>query len=337
MDKSEMRLDPLTQGWTIFSEARASRPAFGSVRKAAAAAPTPDPFAAGAEKFAPRTLLSAPPAPSPWAVRVVPNRVPIFQVEGDHTRHADGFYDRMDGVGAHEIIVEAPGEEALEQLDLPGISRVLSAWKARMLDLLRDSRLRSFAIVKNVGVPAGGQLSHSVSQLIAMAIIFPALETRLRVARQFYAIKKRSIFEDILMEEVRTASRIVYENNGFTVFCPYASRTPFELAIYPKRQVADFHGVTDQETAQLADGLRAALQRLNAALDHPPYNLTLFTAPSRTPRGDHWSTIEKDFRWHIEILPRLHHLGGLELGTGCWINPVKPETAAEHMRSVTTE
>jgi UDPglucose--hexose-1-phosphate uridylyltransferase len=203
-----------------------------------------------------------------------------------------------------------------------------------MLDLMRDPRMRSFSIVKNVGRSAGARVSHSVSQLVAMAVISPLLKRKLEISRAFYMLKKRSIFEDILQEEVRTGTRLVYENNGFSVFCPYAARAPFELALYPKRQAADFHGITDQETAQLADALRTAILKLTRALDHPPYNLMLFTAPTRTARRDHWGTLELDFRWHIEILPRLHHLGGVELGTGCWVNSVWPETAADYLRGV---
>jgi UDPglucose--hexose-1-phosphate uridylyltransferase len=165
-----------------------------------------------------------------------------------------------------------------------------------------------------------------------MAIIPPVLRQKLKVARAFFATKKRSIFEDIMAEEVRNTARLVYENNGFTVFCPYAARTPFELAVYPKRQCPDFHGLSDQERSQFADALRTALRKLVRALDRPAYNLMLFTAPSRTHRHDEWNTIEQDFRWHVEILPRLHHLGGIELATGCWINGVWPEVAADYLR-----
>jgi UDPglucose--hexose-1-phosphate uridylyltransferase len=188
--------------------------------------------------------------------------------------------------------------------------------------------------VKNVGREAGARVGHSVSQLVAMAVVAPAVKWKLEIARRFYEVKKRSIFEDILQEEIRSGTRLVYENNGFTVFCPYAARAPFELAIYPKRQCPDFHGLTDQETVQLADVLRSSLRKLARALDHPPYNLMLCTAPTRTGRQDHWATIERDFRWHIEILPRLHHLGGIELATGCWVNAVWPETAAKYLRTL---
>jgi UDPglucose--hexose-1-phosphate uridylyltransferase len=328
MDKSELRHDPLSDNWTIFSGERALRPNFGSVRGETA---NPDPFTAGRERFAAKPMHEAP-GSAGWQVRVVPNRAPMLRVEGDATPRADGFYDRMDGVGAHEVIVEDPGTRSLEELPLSEIEKVIDAWKWRMLDLMRDPRMRSFFVVKNVGRAAGSLVNHSVSQLLAMAITPPVLRHKLRAARAFFETKKRSIFEDLLAEEVRTATRLVYENNGFTAFCPYASRAPFELAIFPKRQCPDFHGISDQERTQLADALRMVLGTLNRALDHPPYNLMLFTAPNRTPRHDEWNTIEHDFRWHIEILPRLHHLGGVEMATGCWINSVWPEVAASHLR-----
>jgi UDPglucose--hexose-1-phosphate uridylyltransferase len=331
MDKTEMRLDPLTHAWTIFSANRALPPDFASVR---VAAPPESPFVAGREHLTPHVLHSAEGDKGGWQVRVVPNRAPVLRVEGDATRHGDGFYDHMDGVGAHEVIVENPSQGAFYELPQSDIIKVIAAWKWRMLDLMCDPRMRSFTIIKNVGASAGATVAHSVSQLVGMAIVPPLLRVKLQSARAFYEAKKRSIFEDILGEEVRTGTRLVYENNGFTVFCPYAARTPFEMAVYPKRQCPDFHGVSDQEMAQLADALKAALRKLNRALDHPPYNLVLFTAPTRTPRHDEWATIEQDFRWHIEITPRLHHLGGIELGTGCWINSVWPETAAEHLRNI---
>jgi len=162
----------------------------------------------------------------------------------------------------------------------------------------------------------------------------PDLRTKLDVARDFYERKGRSIFEDLLAEEMRSGSRLVYENNGFALFCPYASRAPFEQMIVPKRQCPDFHGISDQEISQLADVLKNALQKLNRALNHPAYNLVLTTAPTRTSRRDHWNTIDQDFRWHIEIVPRLYHSGGFELATGCHVNTVLPETAADYLRKI---
>jgi UDPglucose--hexose-1-phosphate uridylyltransferase len=328
-----MRLDPLTNEWTLFSESRAHQPAAPSVLEEASAQTATNPFIAGFEHYAPHTLHQTHDGKG-WRVRVVPNRAPVLRVEGDATRHGEGFYDHMDGVGAHEVIVETPDSRPLELLDTEHIAEVLSAWKSRIIDLMRDTRLRSFAIVKSVGRDAGALLPHSLSQLVAMAVIPARLKRKLDIARAFYDLKKRSIFEDLIAEEVRSATRIVYENHGFCGFCPYASRSPFETAVYPKRQVSDFHLSTDEELCQVADMLRVLLRKLNGALDHPPYQLSLTTAPTRTPRQDHWSTIERDFRWHIEILPRLYPLSSLELTTGSWVNGVWPEVAAEYLRGI---
>jgi UDPglucose--hexose-1-phosphate uridylyltransferase len=333
MHRNEMRLDPLTDEWTLFSESRAQHPTAASVLEEASAQTATNPFIAGFEHYAPHTLHQSS-AESSWRVRVVPNRAPVLRVEGDATRHGEGFYDHMDGVGAHEVVVETPDSRSLELLETDHLQEVLLAWKSRIIDLMRDTRLRSFSLVKSVGRDAGALLPHSLSQLVAMAVIPSRLKRKLEIARAFYDLKKRSIFEDLLAEEVRSGSRIVYENHGFCGFCPYASRSPFELAVYPKRQVSDFHTVSGEEIAQLADMLRVLLRKLNGALDHPPYQLFLTTAPTRTPRQDHWSTIERDFRWHIEILPRLYPVSALELATGSWVNGIWPEVAAEYLRGI---
>jgi UDPglucose--hexose-1-phosphate uridylyltransferase len=333
MHTNEMRLDPLTDEWTLFSEARAHHPTAGSVSREAAHSTASNPFLAGREAYVPNTLHQAP-SEGPWRVRVVPNRAPILRVEGNPTRQPEGFYDRMEGVGAHEVIIETPDPRPFEALPLSQVTEVVSAWQIRMLDLMQDNRMRTFTVVKAVGRAAGGLIPHALSQLVAMAVIPSRLKRKLEIARSFYEYKKRSIFQDILSEEVRSAVRVVYENHGFMVFCPYASRTPFEMAVYPKRQCADFHRIPPEEIAQLADALRIAVGKLAGALDHPPYQLMLITAPTRTARQDQWGSLERDFRWHVEIVPRLYPPAPLELATGSWINSVWPETAAEYLRSI---
>jgi UDPglucose--hexose-1-phosphate uridylyltransferase len=332
MHRTEMRLDPLTDEWTLFSEARARQPASCSVLEEPGDAAT-DPFMSGHEQYAPHTLHQATTPQGDWRVRVIPNRVPLLRIEGDHGRHGDGFYDRMDGVGAHEVVVETNDSRALETLDPAHIEQVIAAWKMRILDLMRDARLRSFSIIKAVGKPAGALVPHSVSQIVAMAVIPARLKRKLEITRAFYAVKKRSIFADILAEEVRSGKRIVYENHGFCVFCPYAARAPFELAIYPKRQSADFHAIAPDEIVQLADAVKVTLLKLNRALDHAPYHFALLTAPTRTKRADHWNSIDQDFRWHIEILPRLYPANPLETATASWVNSVWPEEASEYLRA----
>lgn len=323
-NQSEMRKDPLRQTWTVFAPERAKQ----AGRKPQQPANANHPFAAGREHLIPRTLLHKD------DVRVIPNRAPVLRVEGDPTIKGDGIYDRMEGVGAHEIIIETPSPRPLELLGLGEIEAVIDAWKLRMLDLTRDKRLRAFFVLKDSGGPSGAAYDHALSQLIAFAVIPQGLRQKLDVAADFFQRRKHSIFGNILDYEERNGTRMVYENNGFAAFCPYASRSPFEVAIYPKRQCADFHGITDQERAQFADVLRSVLQRLAAALGEAAYHFSLTTAPARTERRDQWNTLDLDFRWHVEIVPRVEMQTGFDLATGCALNTVFPEVAAKFLREI---
>jgi UDPglucose--hexose-1-phosphate uridylyltransferase len=329
MNESEMRLDPLRHTWTIFSTARMVAPTALSRKKVDGESP----FVPGREHLVGRAIYSNPPDEN-WEVRVVPNRAPAVHVEGEPRCRADGFYDRMTALGAHEVIIESRSGKDLDELSLSGVSRVVTAWRWRMNDLLRDHRLRSFLISMDAGDRAGGQTACAVSQLIAMSVVPAVLRQKLESARDHYERKRRSIFEDILEEEIRVGKRLVYENNGFSVICPYASRRPFELLFLPKRQNPDFHRISDEEVAQLSDALHIVLAKLNLALDFPPYNLMVYTAPTRTGRRDHWNTIEDDFRWHIELMPRQFFSGGFEIASGCYLNTVWPETCADFLRKV---
>ena len=158
------------------------------------------------------------------------------------------------------------------------------------------------------------------------------IEGKLVRARDHYLLKQRSLFSDILHTERTDGSRLVAENDGYVLFCPYASRFPFELAIYPKRHHPDFAACTPTELHDLAEVLRFALQRLNAVLDNPGYNLLLHTAPLRRPHTDRYASTRYDYCWHLEIVPRFHSLAGFEIGLGAYINTVYPEEAATFLR-----
>ncbi len=333
MDKTELRLDPLTRDWTVFNENRAFPPVVGSIVGEALA---PSPFRAGLEVFASQTLHHAA-GDFGWQVRVVPNRMPILGVEGDCTPQRDGIYEHLEGVGAHEIVIEDPGERRFEELPVSDIARVVRAWAARIGDLMRDPRLRSFTVMKSVGRAAGQMVAHSLSQIVAIAVVPPILRRKLRHAREHFSVNQRNLFSEIIEEERRNGRRVVHENAEFLVFCPYASQAPFELAVWPKRQRPDFHFITESETAHLAEALRLALRKLGRALDHPSYHLSLTTAPSCAAMHGPRDTLDEDFRWHISIIPRLRPVETLELATGCHVNGVWPETAADYLRSLAND
>lgn len=336
----ELRKDIITGGWVIIATERAKRP--HDFRSAPA---EPDksacPFCPGHESQTPPELWvrrdSGGPNQPGWKVRVIPNKFPALRIEGEMNREADGIYDRMNGIGAHEVIIDTPvHNQAFEEQSPADMAVTLTACKERMLDLQKDVRFRYILAFRNVGREAGASLSHSHFQLIATPITPPRVKTKLAGAMDYYQRKERCVFHDILRQEQRDTRRVVFENAGFLAFCPYASRFPFELCVLPKRQAADYHSIERDELLQLAEALKITLAKLGQGLNRPQYNLILSTAPSRGGhrRGGYWDTIDHDFRWHVEILPRLTQTAGFEWGTGFYINPMQPEESAAFLREV---
>ena len=232
----------------------------------------------------------------------------------------------------HEVIVETP-ESGVELADLKveRIQLVLEAYRARLLDLRHDLRLRYVLIFKNKGREAGASVDHAHSQLIATPIIPTAVVNELNSCREHFARRERCLFCDLIGQEQRLGQRICLETEEYVAMAPFAAATPFETWILPKEHRHDFALSSDDELRGLAVILRDFLRRVRALLDDPPYNLVLHTAPNVHPRPgrpDYWSTIEHDYHWHFEFAPRTSQPAGFEWGSGYSINPTPPEEAA---------
>lgn len=335
----ELRKDPITGRWVIIATERGKRP-----MDFPPAPPDPEgagcPFCPGQESktppeiFAFRDPHSHANGPG-WQVRVIPNKFPALRIEGELDKEGEGIFDKMNGIGAHEVIVETPEHNTpLDQLSNEHIAKVFEAYKLRMQDLLRDTRFRYILIFKNHGRSAGASLSHSHAQLIATPVTPNRVKEELEGAKNYFDYKDRSVFEDILRQELKDGERLVYENAGFVSYCPFASRFPFEMCIQPRKSSPDFHKITPIEMIALADCIKVTLIKLAKALNRPQYNFILHTAPARHPRRGYWDTIDQDFCWHIEIMPRLTQVAGFEWGSGFYINPTIPEEAAKYLREM---
>lgn len=331
----ELRKDPVVGRWVIISTERSRRP---SSYAADLRAPAEDfsPFESGREAMTPPETYAvrpgggAPDTPG-WTVRVVPNKFPALEIEGSLDRRGEGLYDKMNGVGAHEVVIEGP-DPAVQLADQPveRIQQVLIAWRERMRDLRRDPRLRYAQVFKNHGAGAGATIHHSHSQIIATPIIPRMVQEELDGARRYFELKERCVFSDILDQEMAEGNgrRVISTTDRFVALAPFAPRFPFETWILPRQRRASFHTISDAgEFLDLARILKDTLQRLDAALERPPYNLVLHTAPLSDDDLPY-------YHWHLEIMPKLTRVAGFEIGSGFYINPTPPEDAAQFMRSI---
>ena len=334
----ELRKDPVVGRWVIISTERSRRPTnFQDVQHERTTGFCP--FDPGNEDKTPPEVFAfrkdgtAPNTPG-WQVRVVPNKFPALQIEGTLDRRGEGLYDKMNGVGAHEVVIETPDhDQDFADLPIEHMVLVLKAYRERMNDLHRDRRFRYVLIFKNHGAGAGATLEHSHTQLIATPIIPKILQEELEGARRYYELKERCVFCDMIQQDTadNNGRRVVTQNDRFLVIEPFAPRFPFETWILPRRHDSSYQIVSDEEEyVDLASILKDTLQRLNQALDRPPYNFVIHTAP--VSDGD-----LESFHWHLEIMPKLTRVAGFEIGSGFYINPTPPEDAAQYLREIAIE
>jgi UDPglucose--hexose-1-phosphate uridylyltransferase len=329
----ELRKDPVTGRWVIISTDRQKRPNDFRVERSATVGRELCPFCPGREGLTPPEVLSyrqnggAPNAPG-WDLRVVPNKFPALQVEGTLDREGEGLFDRMNGIGAHEVIIETPDHDrSLALMSEPELERVLWAFRERMIDLRQDHRLRYILVFKNHGSAAGATLEHPHSQLIALPIVPDFVREEIEGARRHDQIKERCVFCDIVHQELRDGRRVIQENADIIALAPYAPRFAFETWLLPRRHGARYEQAARHEYESLARLLKVVLQRLDRALESPPFNLILHTSPFSEEVADL-------YHWHIEIMPKLTRVAGFESGTGFYINPTSPEEAAKVLRAV---
>ncbi|MEW6162805.1 MAG: galactose-1-phosphate uridylyltransferase [Nitrospirota bacterium] len=271
-----------------------------------------------------------------WWVRAIPSFKPVFQVEGDLGRRGVGIYDRMNSIGANEILIESPEHNVKpEDMGLEQMRRVITLYRDRIADLNKDLRLRYILIFKNSKLDPDETFFHPTSSLVATPVIPKKIKDELENAKQYYNYKERCIFCDIIREELRVGDRIILETRNFLCFCPYASTFPFESWIIPKRHSCDFHEISNEEIEDMGFTLMSVLKNLRGLFKvEPPFNYFIHTAPNRVPRRNHWHTLGEDFHWHLEIIPRLIRRSGFEWGSGFFILTTSPEKAAKYLREV---
>jgi UDPglucose--hexose-1-phosphate uridylyltransferase len=328
---TELRKDPIVGRWVIISTERAKRP-HEFPQEPAPRREGICPLCPGSERMTPPEILAYRPGGQPndpnWTLRVVSNKFPALRIEGDLGKAGDGIYDRMNGIGAHEVVIESERHD-VDLFDLPEkrFEDVLWVYRERLLDLKKDRRFKSVIIFKNHGSAAGASLTHSHSQLIALPVVPKRVIEEMSGCRDYYRFRDRCAFCDIIVQEMEQKSRIVEEGSEFIAFAPYAPRFPFETWIVPKRHQCAYEMIEQEQVRALSAVFRRTLRRLNLALENPPFNFIIHSAPFQEGAADY-------FHWHVEIMPKLTKVAGFEWGSGFYINPTPPEESAKYMREL---
>ena len=323
--QTEFRKDPVSGRWVLVRNSPPRETGIGAC-----------PFCPGHEACAPAEIAAyrtngQPPNSSEWLVRVIPERAPLLQVEGDIYREGLGMYDKVSGRGASEIVIEHPDHKAsLETLPPGDIERVLWMYHDRVADLYRDPQIRAVLVLRRSHAPAAN-LTHPFSQIIGAPIIFDDIRQELVTARHYFSYKHRCLYCDIVQQERGDALRVVRETTSYLVYCPYGSRGPFETWILPTTHRHRFENALPDEMADLARILQDTFRRVHGLRPGLPMEFTIHTAPNEAMRlrDEEWRSLPEDYHWHVEIVP---DSAARESFGGFAVNPIPPEMAAKRLR-----
>ncbi len=333
---TELRKDPVADRWVIIAPDRAHRPITTSVTETGdkkGGDPSNCPFCEGFEHLTPSEVFSCRKEGSEanqpgWSLRVVPNKYPALKTEGEPALHKKGLYEKMDGIGYHEVIIESPLHSAeFSTLPVNRVAETFMAARERIRFFKRDDRITFTQFFKNHGARAGASMPHIHSQIIALPIAPKSLSEEIRHAEKKRGDLKRCVYCKIIETEIGIGDRIVFKNSRFVAYAPYAPRFAYELWITPKRHCAGFEYIDDTELSALAEIVKNVMMRINRTLDYPAYNMMLISAPFASPDAG-------SFHWRLELAPSISRVAGFELGAGMHINTVPPEEAARILREV---
>jgi len=332
----EIRQNIATREWVIIATERAKRPEDFKPASSQSHTPLPPyvakcPFCPGNEDQTPPELFSIKTQEGKWQVRVVPNKFAALSSEGEPIYQQRGSSGVISGVGSHEVIIESPLHNITTALlSYSDIEKILTAYKVRYQALEEDPRIAHIIIFKNHGASAGTSLEHPHSQIVGTPIVPVQVRHRMEDAMTYHDNTGRCVYCKMIEEEIAEKSRIIKESKHFVTFIPFAACSPFHTWLLPKRHMASFSAITEEELKDLAVILKSLLAKVYIGLNNPDYNYVIRSANKEMGHV-------KYFHWYISLIPIVTKMAGFELGTGMFINVALPEKSAEFLRNINEE
>ncbi|MFC4910238.1 galactose-1-phosphate uridylyltransferase [Actinomadura gamaensis] len=192
--------------------------------------------------------------------------------------------------------------------------------RTRELGALPD--VEEVFIFENRGAEIGATLSHPHGQIYAFPYLTPRTE---RILAQ-----DRCVLCDIVRREA-DGERVIAQTANFVAFVPHAARWPYQAQIVPREHVPDVTALGDAESVELMRLYADVLGRFGRLYDKAvPYMAGWHQAPpAARDRAHLWVEVYTPQR----TADKLKYLASVETGTGAFLNDVRPEDAAERLRT----
>ena len=351
---NEFRQDLVSGEWVLFATGRAKRPSADvapRVKPDLSQCPFEDPEASGNEVLV--TYLPDPDidvtvdaqgqetgnqgrnsgvatsAPGRWFAKVAKNKFPAVAECEAGPRQAVGPFLITEARGLHELIIYRDHERQLHEYSVTELGQVLAIYQARYRAMADYAASRYILIFHNKGLSAGASQAHPHSQIISIPILPPDVKRSIFGSESYYKQNGKRVYDVMIDWETKEGKRIVQQTDNFIAFCPFVSKTPYEVRIFSKQSHAHFEQCPAELLPELGGVIKTVLQAIEQKLNAADFNFFIHTAPversGSTNPHDYYS-------WHIEILPKMKMEGAFELGSGVEVNVVDPDQAAQILR-----
>ncbi|KAA3609829.1 MAG: DUF4931 domain-containing protein [Calditrichaeota bacterium] len=305
---SEIRLDPVDNDAVVISPERNKRPKDNWDKSEKDI--TKCPFCPGNENLTPAENFSLKDDLKNWTIRSFPNKYPAFT---DSSNHISGI---------QEVIVESVNHDLnMGEYSKVHLTDLLYTYKQRIAELKQQKSVKYVVVFKNHGVHAGASLAHPHSQIVGLGFIPQELKNKIERLERLYHKNKKCYYCGLA-----ETSNIIYENDSFISFIPETAKYSYQSWIIPKEHFSYYEKTPSAMLGELADVILKILKSINRFLDCPPLNLIINSGFD--------VKANPYFHWNIQIIPRTAQLAGFEMATGCYINQVKPEQAAAHLKKL---
>jgi len=326
---NEFRQDLVSGEWVLFATGRAKRPDPGNgeaknVKQTKADCPFEDPEKFGNEVVA--TYFNQ--DKNDWFVKVAKNKFPaVLEGEAGPLKN-NGPFSVYEAKGMHEIIILRDHDLCFCDYAKEDLARIFKIYQERYLATLDHGSRQYTLVFHNHGHGAGASIQHPHSQIMSIPILPPDVKRSLRGSEEFYKKHKKRVYDAMIDWTVEEKKRIIYENQYFIAFCPFVSKTPYEVRIFPKESHAHFEKMPEEQLVHLGDIMKVILKKVKKSLYDPDYNFFIHTAPLEETATDP----HEFYTWHVEIVPKISMTGAFELGSGVDVNVIDPAEAAKLLR-----
>ncbi|MBI4224800.1 MAG: galactose-1-phosphate uridylyltransferase [Candidatus Sungbacteria bacterium] len=341
---SELRQDIVSGDWVVIATGRSKRPNDFLVQKHIPFT-QPKSTCPFEKRFPDARVVygkNGPTEGSDWWVQTVLNKYPAFDKGICAVFNKKGPYVSTNGAGAHEVVITADHTRSFADMTDQEAELVVHMYQDRFRMLQDDICVKYISLFHNHGKLAGASIAHPHSQIIAIPVVPPDVASSLEGSERYFAKEKKCVHCIMLQYDLKEKTRIVYSSKYFAAVTPFASRTAFEIRIFPKVHQSRFEDISPDEQKDFAHVLRVSLAKLYRGLKNPDYNFFLHTAPVNSDvasrvKNSHQAKLDhsyEHYHWHFEILPKTAIWAGFEIGTGIEISTISPESAAKFLRKI---